>query len=183
MTSQPTLHTERLILRPFRLDDAPAVQRLAGDRAIASTTANIPHPYDDGLAEQWISTHAARYNAGECVNFAITLRESGELIGAIGLEINRDHARAELGYWVGVPYWNQGYCTEAARAVVRYGFAGLRLNRIHAIHFSRNPASGKVMQKIGMRHEGKLRQHISRWGVFEDVECYGMLREEHDAAG
>jgi len=183
MSPQPALHTERLILRPFRPEDAPAVQRLAGDPAIASTTTNIPHPYEDGLAEQWISNHAARYEAGECATFAITLRESGELIGAIGLEISREHRRAELGYWVGVPWWNQGYCTEAARALVAYGFRELSLHRIYAMHFRRNPASGKVMRKIGMRHEGSLRQHVSKWGTFEDVEVYGILREEFEAAG
>ncbi len=122
MATRPTLRTERLILRPFEPADAPAVQRLAGDARIADTTLSIPHPYLDGMAEQWIGTHQERFDKGELVNFAITLRDSGELIGAIGLEVRRSQNRAELGYWIGVPFWNRGYCTEAARAVLAHGF-------------------------------------------------------------
>ncbi len=181
MPPQPTLHTERLILRPFHLDDAPAVQRLAGARQVADTTANLPHPYPDGEAERWISTHAPRFAAGEAAIFAISLQPSGELIGAIGLEINRQHARAELGYWIGVPFWNQGYCSEAGRAVLEFAFQALALNRVYAFHLHRNPASGRVLQKLGMRYEGRFRQHMRKGGVFEDVECYGLLREEFGA--
>ena len=85
------------------------------------------------------------------------------------------HRRAELGYWVARPFWNQGYASEGARALVRFGFAELGLHRVSAHHYSRNPASGKVMQKIGMRFEGLLRQHVFKWGVFEDIEMYGIL--------
>jgi ribosomal-protein-alanine N-acetyltransferase len=175
---QPTLETERLILRPFHLSDAKRVQVLAGEKDIASTTLAIPHPYEDGMAEDWIATHPEAFEKGERVNFAIVLKSSDELIGAIGLTLHQDHVRAEQGYWVGKPYWNHGYCTEAAREVVRYGFEALSLNRIHAMHLSRNPASGEVMKKIGMKHEGKLRQHILKWGTFEDVELYGLMKSE-----
>jgi ribosomal-protein-alanine N-acetyltransferase len=178
---QPTLETERLILRPFDLSDAPMVQLLAGDEAIASTTLIIPHPYEDGLAEEWIRTHPEAFEKGKFINFAIVLKVSGELIGAIGLTLNQEHVHAELGYWIGKPYWNQGYCTEAAREVIRYGFESLSLNRIHAMHLSQNPASGKVMRKIGMRYEGARRQHVLKWGSFEDVELYGILRDEYGA--
>lgn len=174
MAEQLVLETERLILRPFTLADAPDVQRLAGDRAVASTTLNIPHPYEDGMAEAWIRTHPEQFARDETVTFAITRRD-GTLIGAIGLTINARFRRAELGYWIGVPYWGQGYCTEAARAVRDYGFETLGLHRIHATHLTRNPASGRVMVKIGMQHEGHLREHVEKWGVFEDLEFYGIL--------
>jgi ribosomal-protein-alanine N-acetyltransferase len=168
-----TLATERLILRPFTLADAPAVQQLAGAREVALNTLMIPHPYPDGAAEEWISK--PRENV---VNFAITIREEGALAGAIGLVLDRANERAEIGYWIAVPYWNRGYATEAGRAVVRHGFEVLGVNRIYAEHFSRNPASGRVMQKLGMRHEGSLRQHIVKWGERIDVEVYGIVREE-----
>jgi len=177
MNEHPTIETERLVLRSFTLADAPDVQRLAGDRDIASTTLNIPHPYEDGMAEQWIGKHQEKYEEGELV-FAIVLRSDQSLIGAIGLNVNQQHDNAELGYWIGKPYWNQGYCTEAAEAVVRYGFEVLGLNRIHASHLKRNPASGRVMQKIGMTNEGCLRQHVKKWRVFEDVEKYGLLKSD-----
>jgi ribosomal-protein-alanine N-acetyltransferase len=175
---KPILETNRLLLRPFSLIDSPDVQKLAGDKAIAATTLNIPHPYEDGMAEEWIGSHQERYEKGEEVTFAITLLDGRTLIGAIGLEINQRHQRAELGYWIGKSYWNNGYCTEAAEAVVRYGFAELKLHRIHAAHFSRNRASGRVMEKIGMKYEGRLRNHIQKWGRSEHLEIFGILKEE-----
>lgn len=182
MTEHPILETGRLILRPFTLADTPEVQRLAGDRDIASTTMNIPHPYEDGMAEQWIAAYQERFDRGEQVRFAISHRKHGYLIGAIDLIMNREFDRGEIGYWIGKPYWKQGYCTEAARAVLRYGFETLRLNRIYATHFTRNPASGRVMQKIGMKHEGHLRQHVKKWGNYEDFETYAILRSDYGAA-
>ena len=179
MKQMPSLETERLRLRPFTLDDAPDVQRLAGAKEVASTTLNIPHPYEDGMAEKWIGTHQERYESGKLVNFAITNRSDGALIGGIGLVINQDHARAEMGYWIGVPYWNKGYCTEAARAVLKYGFEVLQLNRIHASYLTRNPASERVMQKIGMSYEGCHPQHMKKWGQFEDLSVYGILKKDY----
>ncbi len=86
---------------------------------------------------------------------------------------------AELGYWIGRFYWGQGYCTEAARQVLRYGFEDLKLNKICARHMQTNPASGRVMQKIGMRQEGCLRQHYNRWGEVVDYPIYGILHAEY----
>jgi ribosomal-protein-alanine N-acetyltransferase len=179
MKERPTLETTRLILRPFTVADARDVQRLAGEREIASTTLNVPHPYEDGMAEQWIGTHQEKYERGELVNFAIVRRADNALIGAIGLRITPQHTHAELGYWLGTPYWNAGYGTEAARAVVAYGFERLGLHRIHASHMTRNPASGRVLQKIGMHYEGCLRQHVNKWEVFEDLALYGILQSEY----
>lgn len=178
--SIPTLECERLVLRGMTLDDAKDVQRLAGDERIAATTSLIPHPYPDGAAEEWIGTHDAEFAAGASVVWAITLRVSGELVGAIGLVIDPEHDRAELGYWIGVPHWNKGYITEAARLTLQYGFEELQLNRIHAHHFENNPASGRVLQKLGMKHEGTLRKHHKKWGRHLDCPHYGILREEYE---
>jgi len=125
---RPTLETERLVLRPFERGDAPRVQQLAGDRAIAATTLKVPDPYEDGLAEKWIATHTKRFEKGQEIVFAFALQ------------------------------------------------------RIHAYHFRHNPASGRVLQKIGMQHEGRLRQHVKKWGQFVDNELYSILRSEFDAA-
>lgn len=176
--SIPMLETERLILRPFCLDDAKDVQRLAGDREVAATTLHVPHPYKDGMAEEWIGSHEPNFKSGRFVDFAMTLRQSGELAGAIGLVINQKMNRAELGYWVGVPYWGQGYCTEAARVVLEYGFTQCGLNRIHASHFGTNPASGRVLEKIGMTQEGIQPQHIRKWDEYQDYVIYGILKED-----
>jgi [ribosomal protein S5]-alanine N-acetyltransferase len=176
---QPNIETARLLLRPMRMADADVVQRLAGDRAIADMTLNIPYPYEDGLAEKWISNHRDWFENREQVVFAITpLNQSALLLGAVGLLAEPDDQRAELGYWIGVPHWGQGYATEAARAVVAFGFESWQLHRITANCFLRNPASARVMQKIGMTHEGHLRQHVKKWDAFEDIEIFGILVEE-----
>ena len=182
MQERPTLTTPRILLRPFALTDAPDVHRLAGERAVASTTQNIPHPYEEGMAEQWIGTHQEHYEHGSQVTLAIVLRADNALMGGIGLRLNPPHSNAELGYWLGVPYWNHGYGTEAARAMVAYGFETLGLHRIHASHMTRNPASGRIMQKIGMTYEGRWRHHILKWGVFEDLEAYGILHSDSTGA-
>jgi ribosomal-protein-alanine N-acetyltransferase len=179
MNQQPTLKTERLILRPYTLQDAPDLQKLIGEREIAATTMRIPHPYEDGMAEKYIGSRQESFDKGEIVSFAIIQRQSGFFTGGIALTLDNESNQAEMGYWIGNPYWNKGYGTEAARAVLKYGFEVLGLNRIHAKHFKNNPASGYIMQKIGMKHEGCLRQHFKKWGNFVDLELYGILKSEY----
>ena len=171
------LETGRLLLRPFALTDAGDVQRLAGSMAIADTTLNIPHPYEDGMAEAWISTHQPGFDAGELAAFAITLKTSDELIGAISLKIDREMQAADMGYWVGEPFWGAGYCTEAARRVVEFGFNELNLRRIHAMHLARNPASGRVLQKIGMTREGAGPLQSDVTVKPETLVHYGLFRD------
>ena len=181
MKTGPTLHTERLILRSFTLKDAQDVQRLAGERDIAANLTNMPHPYEDGMAEEWIRSCYEKFENGQEVNFAITLKTTGSLVGGTGLRIEQKHDRAELGYWIGKPYWGNGYATETAQAVVTYAFEALKLNRILAYHYKRNIASERVLQKIGMQYEGCFREHIKKWDAFEDVIGHGMLKADHDA--
>jgi [ribosomal protein S5]-alanine N-acetyltransferase len=83
-----------------------------------------------------------------------------------------------MGFWIGSDWWGQGYATEAARSVLRFAFEGLGLNRVYAHHMVRNPASGRVMKKIGMKQEGVLRQRVRKWGVFEDVVILAILRAD-----
>jgi len=176
--TQPTLETSRLILRPFCKDDAATVQQLAGERLVADTTLNIPHPYEDGMAEQWIDTHKPEFEAETLATFAIVLREGEQLVGAISLRIDRELSKGELGYWIGAPYWNLGYASEAATAILEYGFSDLGLNRISAKHLGRNPSSGRVMEKVGMLLEGTARQDTMKWGKYEDLVSYAILRED-----
>lgn len=184
MTAPPRLATERLLLRPFVLADAPTVERLAGAFEVADTTLNIPHPYPVGAAAAWIGSHEAAWEAGKRLSLAICVADApNDAVGAIGLALEAEHARGEIGYWIGAPMWGRGYATEGARAVVAYGFTALGLNRIQARHFLRNPASGRVLQKLGMRLEGVHRQVVRRWGRFEDVAMYAILAAEWAPAG
>ena len=170
---RPTLRTGRLVLRPFTLADAPDVQRLAGAYEVALNTLAIPHPYPDGLAEQWIARHQADWDEDKLVHVAI---DDGQLAGAMVLVLQSDRL-AEIGYWIGVPFWGRGYASEAGREVMRYGFEELGLHRIFAGAFARNTASTRVLQKIGMTYEGTLRQHVKKWDEYVDVAHYGALRE------
>lgn len=178
--NQPTLSSPRLRLRPLTLSDAKTIQRLAGDRDIAYGTMLIPHPYEDGMAEEWIGKQDELFRNNQSATFAIERKQDDALIGTIGLTLFEKHGQAELGYWVGKPYWGNGYCTEASRAILKYGFRERKLHRIHAKHYVRNPASGRVMQKLGMQQEGVLRDHLFKWGVYEDVAIYGILESEFE---
>jgi ribosomal-protein-alanine N-acetyltransferase len=174
---QPTLKTGRLVLRPLGPADAATVERLAGEKDVASTTRLLPHPYPPGMAEQWIGMLPALYQRAEMINWGIALVD-GLLLGSIRLTLNPVDNHAEMGYWVGKPYWNNGYCTEAARAVVAHGFDKLDLERIYANYMARNPASGRVLMKLGMQQEGLLRRHRRKFGRYEDLVVCGILRSE-----
>ncbi|PHB24531.1 GNAT family N-acetyltransferase [Bacillus pseudomycoides] len=175
----PMFLSKRLTIRPFELDDAPRVQELAGDKEVAKTTTIIPPPYPDGWAEEWItSTHTAM-DKGDSFHFAM-VNEQNMLIGCIYLFINKKHNKGELGYWLGKSYWGKGYCTEVGQVIVTYAFEELQLNRIYADAFTKNPASSKVMQKLGLKHEGTFKQSCLYWGVYEDTVVYGLTRSDYN---
>ncbi len=179
ITTQPSLETKRLFLRPLVIEDGKGIQKLAGDIRIANTTLSVPHPYPDGLAEEWISTHSKTFQDNRGVVFGIFLKSSKVLIGCISIDgISKTHQRGEAGYWIGCDYWNQGYCTEALKALISFGFENMNLNKITSRHMAKNPASGKVMLKAGMRQEGLLKDDCFRYGQFEDSVVYGLLRKD-----
>jgi [ribosomal protein S5]-alanine N-acetyltransferase len=178
---QPTLTTSRLILRPYALEDAAAVQRIVSKREVAATTLTIPHPYPEGGGEEWIKSILPKWAEGSAAVFAITLTPSGELIGTIDLRIKPEHRHAEMGYVIARKHWGNGYATEAASAMLRFGFRKLNLNRIFAHHMTINPASGVVMRRAGMRYEGTMRQHVVKWDKPRDIAIYGVTRVEWDA--
>jgi [ribosomal protein S5]-alanine N-acetyltransferase len=183
MLPQQALATERLILRPLTLDDAPRFQQLAGRREIADTMVSIPHPCSEQQAKDWITAHTDACAQGKSVIFAIESKQEMQLIGTAGLrDIDQEHCRAEMGMWIGVEWWGRGYATEAARAILDHGFESLGLNRIYDHHMVRNPASGRVLEKIGMMKEGLLRQPVRKWGKFEDVVVFAIVRDDWSKA-
>lgn len=173
------LYSDNLILRSFAIDDAKRVRELAGDYDIAKTTLHIPYPYPEDAAEAWIKrTHEAA-EKGSLHAFAVVRKFDSELLGAISLGIVPEHKRAELAYWMGKPYWGHGYTSEAASRLLKFGFEELDLNRIYAFAFSTNPASSRVMQKIGMTYEGTHVQHVRKWDEYRDLIAYGVLRQSY----
>jgi [ribosomal protein S5]-alanine N-acetyltransferase len=174
----PELTTERLLLRSFVLEDAATVQELASPREVAAPLDAMPHPYPDGAAAEWIATHASNAEAGIAYTWAVTTRHDGTLIGAIEIRPESMHQRGEFGYWTGMPFWNQGFTTEAAGRVVEHGFRALDLHRIQALVLPSNTGSVRVLEKLGFRREGVLRDYVLRWGEFQDRTIYGLLRDE-----
>jgi [ribosomal protein S5]-alanine N-acetyltransferase len=174
--------TERLILRRLEKEDAPRIQQFAGAYEVASNTLTMPHPYEDGLAEPFIERVNEEWDQGNAYVFCIASKSDNLFMGVLGVHLSVVNRKAEIGYWIGVPFWNKGYVTEAARRGVQFGFEDLKLNRIEASYYTRNPASGRIMQKIGMTYEGTMRQHYLRFGEFVDVGYYSILRSEYDAA-
>lgn len=167
--------TPRLRLRPFERSDAKDVQLLAGDYDVAKMVPPIPRPYPDGAAESWIDYVTSAAEQGKEFAFAVVHKEQQTLLGCVGLHIDRNHQRAELGYWIGRAHWNQGFVTEAAARILQHAFEDLKLHRLYANIVPRNTGSVKVAKKLGMRFEGTLRQHIFTRGNFEDVCVYGKL--------
>lgn len=173
----PTLTTDRLTLRPFTMADADRVTQLLQDPAIAETTLYIPYPYTRDDAAMWIAMHPAAAQTGRELIWAICLRDDGDLIGAISMEVNAQHCRGTLGYWLGVPWWSQGYMSEAANAVVDFGFEALDLHRIEATRMPENVGSARVMEKAGLTYEGILRGYYLKNGTFEDAAIHARIRE------
>jgi ribosomal-protein-alanine N-acetyltransferase len=177
--TQLILETKRLYLRAFKFEDAPEIQRLAGTTDISGTTEYIPFPYPDGYALNWIRNAHYSFNQSLQTFYAITLKPEGKLIGSIGLDFHHSQRSASMGYWMGVPYWGKGYTTEAAKRVLQFGFEILKLHRIQAKHMLRNPASGKILQKIGMLYEGTARESRYIRGVFETLQSYAILKSDY----
>jgi len=170
------LETERLVLRCYRLADVAAIQVLCDDWEIARTTLNIPHPYTEEDAQGFVQRVVDNDNPNT-YQFAITLKDD-TLIGATGIHRTERHHHAEIGYWIGRPYWGQGYATEAVQRLIQFGFEQMDLNRIFAGYFSENWASRRVMEKAGLSYEGLFRQHYYRWDQYFDAGYCGIVRED-----
>jgi len=172
------MQTPRLLIKPLLLRNVSAVTRLAGHPLIADTTLLIPYPYLPSHARRFILASRRSRSKGREAVFGIFHKRQDLLLGIIGLTIDGAHHTAEMGYWVGVPYWGKGYATEAARRIVRHGFEDLNLHKVWARYFKRNPASGRVLQKLGFHCEGCQRRHVLKNGRHEDVVLCGILQEE-----
>lgn len=143
----PVIETERLVLRAPLPQDAAAIAHLANERRIAVNTTRLPHPYGIEDAERFIA--AVNRQAGEAT-FVILLAEAP--IGVCGVDPREEGP--EIGYWLGVPYWGEGYATEAARALIDHAFAGLQHEILQAGARVSNPASRRVLEKCGFQWTG-----------------------------
>jgi RimJ/RimL family protein N-acetyltransferase len=172
----PVIETERLILSQLKEEDLPFVTEYLQDKIFSDVTSNIPYPYTGEHARFWMKMSRESFENNTGYTFAVRNKE-GQILGAIGLH-DRDDDKAELGYWMGKPFWNKGYVTEAATALIDFGFNELQINKIYATYFLDNPASGRIMEKIGMEKEALLKQHLKKDGKYIDVMMYSILKNK-----
>lgn len=173
------IRTERLILRPIGVEDLTVVQAAAGRREVADTMISIAHPFSTEDAERYVRSRVAAMQLGRSAAFTLRTHASTAFVGFAELrDIDREHALAELSFWLTVESRGRGYMTEALAAVLRYAFLDLDLNRVYANHMVRNRASGRVLSRLGFQVEGLLRQRVRKWDLFEDVVLQALLRSE-----
>ncbi len=171
--------TDRLIIREYKKTDIDGFLRVVRQPEIYATTYGIPLNYSRVRAEWWLKTIKENKKADTAHEFAMILKNSGEYIGNVGLiNISRLHNRAEISYYIDREYMNQGYTTEAALVMLKYGFKNLKLHKISGVCMSVNPASRRVMEKIGMTYEGTLREELFKDNEYYDLDRLSILRNE-----
>ena len=174
----PRLETERLLLRPAVMGDAEDIYAYASDPEVARAVLWEAHR---SLADSrdYIRYLRSQYHSGQPSNYVIVLRETGRVIGTIGfMQWYPEHGVVEVGYSIGRAWWGQGIAAEALRRFLALCFAQPSILRVEAMHETDNPASGRVMEKCGMRREGVLRQRISNKGRQVDVALWAILRDD-----
>lgn len=174
----PVIETERLLLRKLTMRDASDMFRYCQDKEVARHVLWEAHT---SILETraYIRYNLYQYRSGEPASWGIVLRETNRVVGTIGyMSYNADNSTVEIGYSLAREQWGKGLMTEALLAVIGETFRTLKVHRIEAMHFTDNPASGRVMEKCGLIHEGHMRERICCKGVFRDVEMWGILRKD-----
>jgi [ribosomal protein S5]-alanine N-acetyltransferase len=175
----PRLETERFLLRELVEADAPALFKYFSDPDYTRYLSFDTHMTIDQTKE-FIAAMRELYQQKDSLRWAIQLKESQELVGTAGLHFWKREIRcAEVGYHIGKPYWGRGYASEVLRAMVKFGFQQMNLNRIEGYHNAGNDASGRVMQKLGFKQEGVVRQGAFKANQFVDKLWFSLLREEY----
>lgn len=179
----PDLMTPRLRLRKLNMRDAQDIYRYSRDPEVARHVLWEAHR-SIGDSRAYLRYMLRRYRSHEPASWGIELIETGRIIGTIGfMWVQEDNAAAEVGYSLARDCWGRGFMTEALRAVIQYGFDHMSLNRIEAQHETTNPASGAVMRKCHMQHEGTLRSRLYNKGRYVDVELYAILKRDFNRLG
>ena len=190
MDASVELESSRLLLRRFKSEDEEMVVRLMEDGFIYENTLAVPYPYSGAHFKSFLGIMEESRKKDSGIHFAIVLKETQEVIGNISLVrkgfpkrfYEKPYPVAAIGYWVGKDYGNKGYCTEACKRLLTFAFQeepdGWGLRKVKGSHFDFNPASGKVMAKLGMKKEGTLREEMWKKDSFKTTIEYGILRHE-----
>ncbi len=176
----PTIETERLTLRVIAPGDEDAICAVTSDQEVSDNTSTLPFPYERSDAEAFIERVRQGIESGTEFCFGVRLRETGTLIGTMGVVLTTEHERGDIGYLFGREYWGQGYASEACAAVVAYAFGAFDIHKLTAAWYGDNPASGRVLEKCGFVREGMQREHYIRGGRRRDSVSMGLLRREYE---
>lgn len=174
----PSLYSVRLHLRAMNAGDVNNIQYHVNTEAVCNNLSYTPHPYTMAMAENWMKNINNGMAFGNCCYWSVCNRGTGEFIGSMGLSLFREQEGAEMHYWLGEAFWNQGYCTEAAKRTIIYVFGDLKLHRLQITHRENNIGSRRVIEKCGFVYEGNMRDYLKRFGKFENVLSYSMLSHE-----
>lgn len=180
MEQLPRIITERLVLTELKASDIPIIVKYAANKSISDYTLNLPFPYTEKDAVYWVNLANQGLKNKTHFIFAIRLKENDAFMGGIGLTVEQRFFRSEIGYWIAEPFWNNGFTTEAAKAIINFGFKELGLNKLTSSHLEKNFASGKVMIKCGMKKEGELKEHICKNSVFHTLVLYGLTKADYN---
>lgn len=172
--------TERLLIRDYKKTDVDGFLRVVRQPEIYATTYGIPQNYSKLRAEWWLRTIKENKKNNSSYEFAVFLRDTGRYIGNVGLiNVSFEHNRADISYYIDKDCMNKGYATEAAKEMLKYGFETFGFNKIQGICMSCNPASRRVMEKIGMKYEGTLRKDLLKDGFYYDIDRLSILKDEY----
>ncbi len=173
------LETSRLILQYYQQRDAARIAQLANNKELAQVLG-FPSPYEFKHAQEWIQMQPDLINRGIEYPLTIWTKDHPELIGTITIRIDRKNHKGEIGYWLGREYWSKGYATEAVKEIMKFGFNEIMLNKVWASTLAKNIGSINVLLKVGMKKEGTLKQNRLLMGIYEDVDVFGLVRDEYE---
>ncbi len=176
MAIPQSIETDRLVLRRHLRADATAVALLLDDWDVVKWLAQVPYPYTEKEALEWITRTQRNWAEGKEYQLGVALRPGGTLIGHIGLRLETARRSAEVGYWLGQAHWGRGYATEAARAMVRFAFEALAVDRVWATCLPDNQRSLEVLRKAGLSLEGTRSQIFATRSAPVDVPLLGLDR-------
>ncbi len=174
----PLLETKRLILRKMTLEDAEDLFSYASDSEVARYVVWECHNSPEDSV-RYLNAMIRRYSERALSEWGVVFKDNNRFIGTCGYVVySPGHARAELAYALSREYWNRGLATEAVKEIIRFGFEGMRLNRIEARCYVENSASQRVLEKVGMSYEGTLREQMYIKGNYTDMKLYSLLRKD-----
>lgn len=173
--------TPRLIIRPYKHNDAKAVHSVMNNYNIFKTTYGIPYPCDIPYVKKWVKFVIENLSNRKSFEYAVIEKSSGKYIGNVGLiNVDTNSKRCDISYFIDYNMCNNGYATEASMKIVEFAFLGLNMYRVGGMCMAVNGSSARVMEKLGMKHEGTFRKYFYKENSWVDAKNYSILKEEFE---